>query len=50
MNQISATEERSPENTTVADDLEHGRHAVPLVKDPGDYHGKHRAEDTYPRN
>jgi hypothetical protein len=50
MNQISATEERNNEDTTVADDIEYGRHAVPLVKDPGDYHGKHRSEDAFLRN
>ena len=50
MNQISAIEERSHQDTTVADDLEYGRHAVPLAKDPGDYHGKHRSEDAFLTN
>ena len=53
MNRIStlepAIEERShghQEGTTVSDDLEHGRHAALVVRDPGDYHGKHRSEDA----
>jgi len=53
MNRISAIEERSHghhEGRTAADDLEYGRHAVPLAQDPGDYHGKHRSEDAHLRN
>ena len=53
MNRISAIEERSHghhEGRTVADALEYGRHAAPLVRDPGDYHGKHRSEDAYLTN
>ena len=44
MNRISAVEDRSDEGTTVADELEYGRHAAPLTRDPGNYHGKHRSE------
>jgi hypothetical protein len=50
MNRISALEERSHthhEGGTAADELEYGRHAALLVRDPGDYHGKHRSEDAY---
>jgi hypothetical protein len=56
MNPIStfkpAIEERghADDEGTTADDLEHGRHAAPLVRDAGDYHGKHRSEDAYLRN
>ena len=53
MNQISAIEERShglQEGRTGADDVEYGRHAALQVKDPGDYHGKHRLEDDYVMN
>jgi hypothetical protein len=53
MNRISAIEERSHrhrEGRSAADDLGDGRHAVPLVEDPGDYHGKHRTDDAHPSN
>jgi hypothetical protein len=53
MNQISATEARSHgqhEGSTAADEREYGRHAAPLVKDSGDYHGMHRSEDNYLMN
>jgi hypothetical protein len=43
MNRIFAIDE----GTTVADDLDYGRHAASLVRDPGDYHGKHRSDDAY---
>jgi hypothetical protein len=53
MNQISAIDERGhilQEGRTAAEDVEYGRHAAPHVKDPGDYHGKHRSEDAYLKN
>jgi hypothetical protein len=53
MNRISAIEERSDGHhvgRTAADDLGYGRHAVPLVEDPGDYRGKHRSDGAHPRN
>jgi hypothetical protein len=53
MNQISAIEERSQslqDGRAAADDVEYGRHAAPQVKDPGDYHGKHRSEDALLKN
>lgn len=46
MNQISTLKDAVDEGKTAADDLEYGRHAAPLVRDPGDYHGKHRSDDT----
>jgi hypothetical protein len=46
MNQISTLKGAVEEGTTIADDLEYGRHAGRLVKDPGDYHGKHRSEEA----
>ena len=42
---IEAVEERVDgihASRAVADDLEYGRHAAPIVRDPGDYVGKHR--------
>ena|ERR1700756_4009184 len=50
MNQISTLKDAVDEGKTAADDLEYGRHAVPQVKDPGGYHGKHRSDDAYLRN
>ena len=53
MNRVSPIKERSHgqhEERTVADDLEYGGHAAPLVRDPDDYHGKHRSEDAYLTN
>jgi hypothetical protein len=44
MNQISTLKVAVEEGTT--DDLEYGRHAAALVKDPGGYHGKHRLEEV----
>lgn len=44
MNQVSTLKVAVEERTT--DDLEYGRHAAALVKDPGDYHGKHRLEEV----
>jgi hypothetical protein len=44
MNHISILKDALDEGNTAADGREYGRHAVPLVKDPGDYHGKHRSE------
>ena len=46
MNHISTLEEAVDEDKTAADDVEHGRHTAPLVKDPGDYHGKHRSGEA----
>ena len=42
---LEAVEERIDgvhERRTATDDLEYGRHAAPIVRDPGDYVGKHR--------
>jgi hypothetical protein len=44
VNQISILRDAVEEGTT--DDLEYGRHAAALVKDPGDYQGKHRLEEV----
>jgi hypothetical protein len=50
MNQISTLKDAMHEGKTAGDDLEYGRHAVPQVKDPGDYNGKHRFDDADLRN
>jgi hypothetical protein len=50
MNQISTLKDAVDDGKTAADDLEYGRHAVPQVKDPDDYHGKHRSDDADLRN
>ena len=46
MNQISTLKDAADEGKTAADGLEYGRHTVPQVKDPGDYHGTHRSEEA----
>jgi hypothetical protein len=46
VNHISTLKDAVDESKTAADDREYGRHAVALVKDPGDYHGKHRSEQA----
>jgi hypothetical protein len=46
MNHISTLKDAADKDNTATDDREYGRHAVPLVKDPGDYHGKHRTEQA----
>jgi hypothetical protein len=50
MNQISTLKDALEEGKTAALDVECGRHAVPQVKDPGNYHGKHRSDDADLRN
>jgi hypothetical protein len=53
MNRISAIDEGSHplhEGSTVTDELEYGRHTAAVVRDPGDYHGRHHAEDAYLTN
>ena len=49
MNQVSTLKETVDEGKTAADDLEYGRHAVTQIKDPRDYHGKHRSDDAFRR-
>jgi hypothetical protein len=44
MNEISTLEYAVEEGMT--DELEYGRHAAALIKDSGDYHGKHRLEEV----
>jgi hypothetical protein len=44
MNQISTLKVAVEEGTT--DDLQYGRHAATLIKDPGEYHGNHRLEEV----
>jgi hypothetical protein len=46
MNHISTLKDAVDEDKTAADDVEYGRHAAPLVKNPGDYRGKHRSEEA----